>query len=83
MKIKVKLISPLGTPPRGFDKFGDAAIDVAAETTITGALERFDLSRQGPYMTLVNGESIVESERAGHQLAEGDELTIFPPIQGG
>ena len=82
MKIKVKLISPRGTP-RGFDKFGDAVIDLAQETTITGALERFDLSRQMPYMTLVNGESIVESERAAHRLSDGDELTIFPPIQGG
>jgi len=82
VKIKVKLISPRGTP-RGFDKFGDAVIDIIEGISINDALERFDLSGQGPYMTLVNGASIVESERAAHQLDDGDELTIFPPIQGG
>ena len=83
MKVRIKLISPLGRPPPGFDKFGAAAVDINRDATLADILARFQLTRQEPYMTLVNGESIVASERDRHVMGDGDEVTIFPPIQGG
>jgi len=83
MKVRIKLISPLGRPPPGFDKFGIAAVDIDCEATLADTLARFDLTVQEPYMTLVNSETIVASERDRHVMEDGDEVTIFPPIQGG
>ena len=83
MKVCIKLISPLGKPPPGFDKFGVAAVNIDGKAALADILARFELTRQEPYMTLVNGETIVASARDGHVMGDGDEVTIFPPIQGG
>ena len=83
MKVRIKLISPIVSPPPGFDKFGIAVVDIDCEATLADTLARFDLTVQEPYMTLVNSETIVASERDRHVMGDGDEVTIFPPIQGG
>ena len=49
----------------------------SSAATLTHVLSLFKLSRQEPHMTLVNGESVMPSERDGYIMGDGDEVTII------
>jgi sulfur carrier protein ThiS len=83
MKIKIKLLSMAGDPPPGFDAFGERDLDMAAGTSVADAVATVSLPKEESYTTIVNGEAVPVDARAGHKLAEGDEVTLFPAIQGG
>jgi sulfur carrier protein ThiS len=34
-------------------------------------------------MTLVNGDPVSPENRAKKQLSDGDQVVVFPPIEGG
>lgn len=83
MKVRVKLLSPAGDMPKGFDEFGEAEMDVPAGATLAAVMERINLPREEAYTSLVSGQSIVPDDRAGFALSDGDEVTLLPAIQGG
>lgn len=83
MQVTVKCVSMEGALPKGFDEWGEASVDLATGATLEQLLDKIALKDHATYMTLINGESVVASERATHALGDGDELAIFPPIQGG
>ena len=83
MKIRVKLVSMDGPVPAGFDDFGEADISFTTPPTVTELLEHLALGHEETYMVLVNSETSPPSGRDRQMLSDGDEIAIFPPLQGG
>lgn len=83
MRIAVKLLSPAGEMPAGFDEFGDRDMDVPENATVASVVDGLKLPAEESYTTIINGESVPLSERGGRHLADGDEVVLFPAIQGG
>ena len=83
MKVRVKLISMDGPLPKDFDTFGEAEISFTDPTSVTDLLNRITLNHEETYMVLVNGETSPPSGRDQQKLSDGDEVAIFPPMQGG
>ncbi len=76
MQIRLKLMGALRSklPP------GGPAIELATGTSVAALLEQLGISAGHVHMVLVNG--VMEPDRS-RLLAEGDELTVFPPVAGG
>jgi thiamine biosynthesis protein ThiS len=83
MKIKVKLVSMPGHQPKGFDDFGNALMQLSDNTTVSGLIAEMKLSKIETYMVLVNGETVPPSVHSEHILKNSDDVTIFPPMEGG
>jgi len=83
MKVTVKLLSMAGDPPPGFDDFGERELNLGAGANVADAVAMVQLPAEEAYTTIVNGTAVPIEARAGHALAEGDEITLFPAIQGG
>lgn len=77
MRIHVKLqLTFADKAPGGHSPF---ELDLAPGTTVARALEAFNLSDITPKVVIVNGRAASPDQR----LATGDELTVFPPLEGG
>ena len=83
MKVRVKLLSPAGDVPKGFDSFGEVELDVAAGATVADIMGQIELPKEETYTSLVDGQPVVPDDRADHALCDGDEITLLPAIQGG
>ena len=83
MKIKVKLVSMPGHQPNGFDELGNALMQLSDNTTILGLISETKLSKIETYMVLVNGETVPPSAHREYLLKDSDDVTIFPPMEGG
>ena len=78
MKINVELIALV----HGHGRYHDC-VDLEDGATPDDLLEVLALPDDESYMTLVNGLSVAPRRRAATRLAEGDKVTIFPPLKGG
>ena len=83
MKVRVKLLSPAGDVPKGFDSFGEVELDVAAGATVADIMGQIELPKEESYTSLIDGQPVVPDDRADHALSDGDEITLLPAIQGG
>jgi molybdopterin converting factor small subunit len=80
MQITLKLFASLRKKlPPGSPR-GQCDLDLPPGTTIAGVLERMDIPHASAQMLLLNGEQERNFDRA---LAEGDVVSIFPPVAGG
>lgn len=75
MKITIKFIAMDGPP---FSEIDAAEGECAGEV-----LDRLGLKESGALALLINGETVPHAQRHRRALAEGDTLTVFPPIKGG
>lgn len=83
MNVKVKLVSMDGSPPSGFDEFGEAVLPMDNGDSVSDLLDKIALPAGETYMVLVNHETSPPSGRATQMLSDGDEVAVFPPMQGG
>ena len=76
MKVKIKLFASL----RQFGR-DEQEVDLPDNATIEDAIKllKINLPEKFPLLRIVNGEH----KPATHQLKDGDELALFPPIAGG
>jgi sulfur carrier protein ThiS len=88
MRITLKLYAMLSDhlPPEADGqrrKGNELALDVPEDASVQGVIDRFNLPSKLVHLVLVNGVYVPPAARAGHALAAGDELAIWPPIAGG
>lgn len=76
MQIRLKLMGTF----RSKLPAGAPVLDVEPGATLAAALERLGISGGHVHMVLVNGT--MERDH-GRTLADGDEVTVFPPVAGG
>ncbi len=84
MTITVRLLGRLRDRlPANKSSVSSAVMTLAEGATPTALIESLGLPVGATYLVLVNGENIAPSHYASQPLADGDTVTICPPIQGG
>jgi len=58
-------------------------LDVPDGTTVAGLIARYRVPEKSAHLVLVNGVFVPPADRPSRQLAEGDELAVWPPVAGG
>lgn len=77
MRIHVKLqLTFADKAPGGRSPF---EMELAPGATVARALEALSIFAAAPKVVIVNGRAASPDQR----LAAGDELTVFPPLEGG
>lgn len=81
MEVDLKLFTTLRKKlPPGSSKDGQARLTVEDGTTILDVIHRLDIPEELAHMVLLNGE---QTHDLAQVLADGDGLSIFPPVAGG
>ena len=80
MRIAVKLMASLRSKLPPGSQGGKAALDVDEGAAVAAVLERLGIGAGHVHLVMVNGDMEMDRDRA---MAEGDELTVFPPVAGG
>ena len=78
MRIRIKLMGALRSQLPNTQ--GSIEIDLESGATVNSMLEKLQLPAGRVHLVMVNGE--MEHNR-GRPLADGDDLTLFPPVAGG
>ena len=60
-----------------------AALEVPPGATPLDVIKQLGMPEDGGYLVIHNGASVPKAERASLTLAEGDSLSIMPPLKGG
>jgi len=83
MKVAVKLYASLTDllPPERIGNRLD--VDVPAGTTVSDLIARYRVPERSAHLVLINGVFVSPEQRATRELADGDELAVWPPIAGG
>lgn len=58
-------------------------VEMAAQTTAHGLLDRYRVPREQAHLVLRNGVFLRPDERDEVALAEGDVVAVWPPVAGG
>jgi molybdopterin converting factor small subunit len=80
MQVRVKLMGTLRSKLPPGSQGGATALDVEPGTAVAAVLDRLGIGGGHVHLVMVNGEMETERQRP---LADGDELTVFPPVAGG
>ena len=80
MEVNLKLFATLRKKLPPGSKAGKATLTVDDGTTILDVIHQLDIPEDLAHMVLVNGE---QTHDLGQALADGDGLSIFPPVAGG
>jgi sulfur carrier protein ThiS len=82
MKITLKLYATL----RDYlpaDSGGRTTLELASDATMVGALAAVGVPTALAHIILVNGRHVLRPDIPVRQLAEGDQVAVFPAIGGG
>ncbi len=80
MEVQLKLFATLRKKLPPGSKAGKASLTLADGTSILDVIHQLDIPEDLAQMVLVNGEQTREFDQV---LADGDSLSIFPPVAGG
>jgi molybdopterin converting factor small subunit len=79
VKIEVQLFATLAAYRPAAPAGNGVALDVEPGTTVAQVVEQLRIPADVEYLTVVNGHDAP----AGQVLADGDVLSMFPPLAGG
>ena len=77
MKVQISMFATLKQYAPGGR--GNFELDLAAGATVKNLIEGLKIPKSMEKVILINGRHADD----GTRLADGDEVTIFPPIEGG
>lgn len=80
MRINVKLMGTLRNKLQVGSQGGKTTLEVASGAASGSVVDQLGMSDTQVHLVLVNGEMDKDRTRV---LAEGDEVTLFPPVAGG
>lgn len=80
MQVHVKLMGTLRSKLPPGSQGGVAALEVEPGTTVASVLDRLGVGGGHVHLVMINGSMETDRQRP---LAEGDELTVLPPVAGG
>lgn len=83
MTVGFQLVSIDPSEAKGLGSNGIGEIPVKDGGTLADAMRMVGLPPDQPFMTLVNGNPVAQEARAEKLLTEGDQIVVFPPIEGG
>ena len=83
IQVGFQLVSIDPDPFRGLGRDGIGEIPVKDSGTLADAMQRIGMDPKLGFMTLVNGDPVSPENRAEKQLSDGDQVVVFPPIEGG
>jgi sulfur carrier protein ThiS len=78
-----QLVSIDPSEAKGLGRDGIGQIPVKDGGSLADAMRIVGLPPDQPFMTLVNGNPVAQDDRAKKALADGDQVVVFPPIEGG
>ncbi len=84
MKITLKLHAKLGDclPPEARST-GSFAFAIDADATVDAIIKRFNVPPGLCHLVLIDGVFVPPAARAARVLADGETLSIWPPVAGG
>lgn len=82
-KVTLKLFALLGRYLPAGSVANATSVDMPEGADIGALIARFDVSEKDCHLVLLNGNFVPPSERATTRLAEGDVVSIWPPVGGG
>lgn len=83
MKVAFKLFASLTDLLPSEREGNRIELDVPAGTTVSDMIARYSIPERSAHLVLINGVFVPPGQRATRELANGDELAIWPPIAGG
>jgi sulfur carrier protein ThiS len=78
-----QLVSIDPSEVKGLGKDGVGDIPVMDGGTLADAMGLVGLPASQPFMTMVNGNPVAPEDREKKTLSDGDQIVVFPPIEGG
>lgn len=83
MKVAFKLFASLTDLLPSEREGNRIELEVPAGTTVSDMIARYSIPERSAHLVLINGVFVPPGQRATRELANGDELAIWPPIAGG
>ena len=83
MKVTVQLYATLGKYLPSGTRRNEVERTVSDGTTLHALMSEFNLPLEVCKLVLVNGIFVPPAERDTRTLAEGDTLSVWPPVAGG
>lgn len=83
IEVGVQVVSIDPGELRGLARNGVGEIPLGDAGSLGDAMRLIGLKPEIPYMTLVNGQPVSPEDRDTRTLANGDQIVVFPPIEGG
>ncbi len=68
---------------KGLGRDGLGEIPLKDGGTLADAMIMIGMKPELGFMTLVNGDPVAPESRTKKALSDGDQVVIFPPIEGG
>lgn len=82
-KFTLKLFASLSEHLPAGAKDNAVQVKLAEDVTIGGALAALGVPKEKCHLVLLNGIFVPPGQRMGKAIAEGDVVSIWPPVAGG
>jgi sulfur carrier protein ThiS len=78
-----QLVSIDAADYKGLGRDGIGEIPLKDNGTLADAMTMIGMKPELGFMTLVNGDPVAPENRVQKNLKDGDQVVVFPPIEGG
>jgi len=78
-----QLVSIDAADYKGLGRDGLGEIPLKDGGTLADAMAMIGMNPELGFMTLVNGDPVAPENRDARVLNDGDQIVVFPPIEGG
>jgi sulfur carrier protein len=79
----LKLFALLGSRLPPGSVANSTSVEIGESTSVAALIEQFGLADKECHLVLLNGTFVPIDARASTMVAEGDAVSIWPPIGGG